>query len=107
VLNQTQDHRLRVLASTTKDLQMWTVMVRKMKGIYHALNMFNMDVTEKCLIGECWVPVEDLQKVRHVLTDGSVSASDIFPLKSVLHCAPFYVFVESSWQLHTVLLANN
>jgi V-type H+-transporting ATPase subunit a len=107
VLNQTQDHRLRVLASTTKDLQKWTVMVRKMKGIYHALNMFNMDVTEKCLIGECWVPLEDLQKVRHVLTDGSVSADTIFPPKGFLHCMRLFMCVESSWQLHPVLLANN
>jgi V-type H+-transporting ATPase subunit a len=48
-------------------------MVRKMKAIYHTLNMFNMDVTKKCLIGECWVPVEDLQAVRQALAEGSVS----------------------------------
>lgn len=30
-----------------------------------------MDVTKKCLIGECWVPVNDLPVVRKALTDGS------------------------------------
>lgn len=42
-----------------------------MKAIYHTLNLFNMDVTKKCLIGECWVPVNDLPVVRKSLTDGS------------------------------------
>ena len=71
VLNQTQDHRQRVLVSVAKELPMWIVMVRKMKAIYHTLNLFNMDVTKKCLIGECWVPVNDLPIVRKALSDGS------------------------------------
>ncbi|KAI5637398.1 hypothetical protein NE865_09829 [Phthorimaea operculella] len=60
VLNQTRDHRQRVLASVAKELASWSIMVRKMKAIYHTLNLFNMDVTKKCLIGECWVPTADL-----------------------------------------------
>lgn len=72
VLNQTQDHRQRVLVSVAKELTSWTIMVRKMKAIYHTLNLFNMDVTKKCLIGECWVPVADLTSVQKALADGSV-----------------------------------
>lgn len=71
VLNQTQDHRQRVLVSVAKELPLWIVMVRKMKAIYHTLNLFNMDVSKKCLIGECWVPVNDLPTVRKALSDGS------------------------------------
>ncbi|KAK9737309.1 V-type ATPase 116kDa subunit [Popillia japonica] len=71
VLNQTKDHRQRVLVGVAKELQNWTVMVRKMKAIYHTLNMFNMDVTKKCLIGECWVPVTDIPVVQKALSDGS------------------------------------
>ncbi|XP_076764209.1 V-type ATPase subunit a family protein Vha100-2 isoform X2 [Xylocopa sonorina] len=71
VLNQTQDHRQRVLHNVAKELPNWTVMVRKMKAIYHTMNLFNMDVTKKCLIGECWVPVADLAIVRNCLTEGS------------------------------------
>lgn len=74
VLNQTQDHRSRVLVSVAKELQTWTVMVRKMKAIYHTLNMFNDDVTKKCLIGECWAPVNDLPTVQEALRIGSVSS---------------------------------
>lgn len=71
VLSQTQDHRQRVLLSVAKELPAWIIMVHKMKAIYHTLNLFNMDVTKKCLIGECWVPVNDLAIVRKALTDGS------------------------------------
>jgi len=73
VLNQTHDHRYRVLTEVAKTLHSWGVMVRKMKAIYHTLNMFNMDVTKKCLIGECWVPTADLNVVRQALADGGVS----------------------------------
>jgi V-type H+-transporting ATPase subunit a len=73
VLNQTQDHRQRVLVSVAKELQNWSIMVSKMKAIYHTLNFFNMDVTKKCLIGECWVPTKDISAVQKALSDGAVS----------------------------------
>jgi len=73
VLNQTEDHRHRVLVNVSKDLQAWMVMVRKMKAIYHTLNMFNVDVTKKCLIGECWVPLAELAVVNEALAEGGVS----------------------------------
>lgn len=73
MLNQTRDHRQRVLVSVAKELQNWSIMVSKMKAIYYTLNHFNMDVTKKCLIGECWVPCEDIPTVQKALADGSVS----------------------------------
>ena len=78
VLNQTQDHRQLVLVSVAKELQNWMVMVRKMKAIYHTLNMFSVDVSKKCLIAECWVPVRDLAGVRKALADGGVSFNCLF-----------------------------
>lgn len=71
VLSQTQDHRQRVLVSVAREMRIWTAMVFKMKAIYHTLNMFNMDVSHKCLIGECWVPVNDLPAVRKLLVEES------------------------------------
>ncbi|KAF5299267.1 hypothetical protein FQA39_LY02440 [Lamprigera yunnana] len=79
VLNQTQDHRQRVLSSVAKELQNWSVMVRKMKAIYHTLNLFNMDVTKKCLIGECWLPVKDRDVVQQALSDGSSASGSSIP----------------------------
>jgi V-type H+-transporting ATPase subunit a len=79
VLNQTQDHRQRVLLSVAKELPLWLIMVRKMKAIYHTLNLFNMDVSQKCLIGECWVPVNDLPVVRKALQEGSEAVGSTIP----------------------------
>ncbi|CAH2071600.1 unnamed protein product, partial [Iphiclides podalirius] len=84
VLNQTRDHRQRVLASVAKELASWSIMVRKMKAIYHTLNLFNMDVTKKCLIGECWVPTADLPNVQKALADGSNACGSSIP--SFLNC---------------------
>lgn len=79
VLNQTQEHRKRVLTAVAKELHNWTVMVRKMKAIYHTMNLFNMDVTKKCLIAECWVPVKDLNFIRRVLADGAKEVGSSIP----------------------------
>lgn len=75
VLNQTKDLKHRLLTGIATDLQSWLIMVKKMKAIYHTLNMFNLDVTNKCFIGECWVPRPDLQKVKEILAERSDSSS--------------------------------
>lgn len=79
VLSQTEDHRSRVLATVSKNLPSWSIMVKKMKAIYHTLNLFNMDVTKKCLIGECWVPSKDLPVVQKALSDGSAAVGSTIP----------------------------
>lgn len=79
VLSQTEDHRSRVLATVSKNLPSWSIMVKKMKAIYHTLNLFNMDVTKKCLIGECWVPTHDLSVVQKALSDGSAAVGSTIP----------------------------
>ncbi|XP_033214483.1 V-type proton ATPase 116 kDa subunit a isoform X2 [Belonocnema kinseyi] len=86
VLNQTQDHRQRVLHNVAKELPNWSIMVRKMKAIYHTMNLFNMDVSKKCLIGECWVPVADLAIVQNCLTEGSRLCGNSIPsFLNVIH----------------------
>ena len=34
--------------------------------------MFNLDVTQKCLIAECWCPVADLDKIQLAIKRGTV-----------------------------------
>jgi V-type H+-transporting ATPase subunit a len=73
VLSQTQEHRSRVLAATSRNLRTWQIKVRKIKAIYHTMNMFNNDVARKCLIAECWAPVSELDRIQLALRKGSVS----------------------------------
>ncbi|XP_014669032.1 PREDICTED: V-type proton ATPase 116 kDa subunit a isoform 1-like [Priapulus caudatus] len=71
VLGQTQDHRHRVLVAAAKNIKVWFIKVQKIKAIYHTLNLFNLDVTQKCLIAECWCPVEELEKIQLALRRGT------------------------------------
>lgn len=73
VLNQTEDHRQRVLQAAAKTVRVWFIKVRKMKAIYHTLNLCNIDVTQKCLIAEVWCPVSDLDSIQFALRRGTVS----------------------------------
>ncbi|XP_043216590.1 V-type proton ATPase 116 kDa subunit a1-like isoform X2 [Amphibalanus amphitrite] len=74
VLAQTQDHRQRVLVAAAKNIRIWFIKVRKIKAIYHTLNLFNLDVTQKCLIAECWIAVDDVSAVQLALRRGSERA---------------------------------
>ena len=91
VLGQTQDHRHRVLVAAAKNIRMWFtkvshfwrfrgktllhfLQVRKIKAIYHTLNLFNMDVTSKALVAECWAPINDLDKIQMALQRATVRA---------------------------------
>lgn len=62
-----------MLAAAAKNITNWFVKVRKIKAIYHTLNLFNLDVTQKCLIAECWVPSLDLETIQLSLRRGTVS----------------------------------
>jgi V-type H+-transporting ATPase subunit a len=79
VINQTKDQRQRVLVSVSKDLPKWIIVVKKMKAVYATLNLFNMDVSQKCLIGECWIPTNDLDMVQSALADGSKAVGSTIP----------------------------
>nr|XP_017101110.1 V-type proton ATPase 116 kDa subunit a1 isoform X5 [Drosophila bipectinata] len=79
VLGQTQDHRHRVLVAAAKNLKNWFVKVRKIKAIYHTLNLFNLDVTQKCLIAECWVPLLDIETIQLALRRGTEKSGSSVP----------------------------
>ena len=55
-------------------MRVWFIKVRKMKAIYHTLNLCNIDVTQKCLIAEVWCPVSDLDSIQFALRRGTVRA---------------------------------
>ena len=94
VLHTTEQHSLTQLQEVALDLDSWQTkaghtphslqrmlellflwfQVRKMKAIYHAMNMFNLDITQRCLIAECWCPVKDIPEVQAALARGTVRA---------------------------------
>lgn len=84
VLNQTEDHRQRVLQAAAKTLRVWFIKVRKMKAIYHTLNLCNIDVTQKCLIAEVWCPVSDLDSIQFALRRGTVRKQTLIVVHALL-----------------------
>lgn len=79
VLGQTTDHRHRVLVAAAKNIRNWFIKVRKIKSIYHTLNLFNLDVTQKCLIAEAWIPVTDMETILLALRRGTERSGSSVP----------------------------
>lgn len=73
VLNQTFEQRDLIMRNIARNMVKWVIMVKKMKAIYHSLNMFDMDTTTKCMVGECWIPTVDIPKVQSTLDSASDS----------------------------------
>jgi V-type H+-transporting ATPase subunit a len=79
VLRTTEDHSVTQLQEIALTLDTWKTKVKKIKSVYHALNMFNLDVTQRCLIAECWCPVEDLDQIQQALTTGTERSGSTVP----------------------------
>uniref|UniRef100_A0A3Q2FJY5 V-type proton ATPase subunit a n=1 Tax=Cyprinodon variegatus TaxID=28743 RepID=A0A3Q2FJY5_CYPVA len=71
VLHRTDDYLRQVLQKAAESAYTWVMQVKKMKAIYHILNLCSFDVTNKCLIAEVWCPVSDLANLRGALEKGS------------------------------------
>ncbi|TMS34215.1 hypothetical protein L596_001849 [Steinernema carpocapsae] len=67
---KTQDMQFKKLMEAAHNHKTWSIQVLKLKAIFHTLNLFNMDVTQKCLIGECWVPKADMPRIQNALRRG-------------------------------------
>ncbi|XP_067936775.1 V-type proton ATPase 116 kDa subunit a1-like isoform X2 [Watersipora subatra] len=79
VFEKTDDHRKRLLMNSAQDTRALSVKVLKTKAIYHTLNMFNMDVTHKCLIAEVWAPVRDMDRINEAITEGTNKSNSEIP----------------------------
>ncbi|XP_028319003.1 V-type proton ATPase 116 kDa subunit a isoform X1 [Gouania willdenowi] len=71
VLHRTEEYLRQVLQKASESAYTWVVKVKKMKAIYHILNLCSFDVTNKCLIAEVWCPVSDLANLRGALEEGA------------------------------------
>uniref|UniRef100_A0A665URB8 V-type proton ATPase subunit a n=1 Tax=Echeneis naucrates TaxID=173247 RepID=A0A665URB8_ECHNA len=72
VLHRTEDYLRQVLQKASESAYTWVVQVKKMKAIYHILNLCSFDVTNKCLIAEVWCPINDLANLRGRKGDATV-----------------------------------
>lgn len=79
VLHKTEDYLRQVLCKAAESVCSRVVQVRKMKAIYHMLNMCSVDVTNKCLIAEVWCPEADLPGLRRALEEGSRESGATIP----------------------------
>nr|XP_044988430.1 V-type proton ATPase 116 kDa subunit a2 isoform X2 [Jaculus jaculus] len=79
VLHKTEDYLRQVLCKAAESVYSHVIQVKKMKAIYHMLNMCSFDVTNKCLIAEVWCPEADLPGLRRALEEGSRESGATIP----------------------------
>ncbi|KAI5641381.1 hypothetical protein NE865_06419 [Phthorimaea operculella] len=88
VINTSKSHRCNQLRFISRSLEGWLIRIKKAKAIYFIMNHFDNDITRKCLIGEGWIPNDDLHKVQNILqsetTIGSSLKSFVTKLVTVL-----------------------
>ncbi|KAG9472263.1 hypothetical protein GDO78_020597 [Eleutherodactylus coqui] len=77
VITQTESHRQRVLLEAAQNLANWMIKVKKMKAVYHVLNLCNIDVTQQCVIAEIWCPVDDKEHIKRSLHCGMERSGSI------------------------------
>lgn len=79
VANKASEHRIRVLSNAAKEYRGWLVKAHKIKAVYHVLNLFNLDITQKCLIGEAWCPESSLYDIQRALKRGTDTSDSTIP----------------------------
>jgi V-type H+-transporting ATPase subunit a len=65
VLDRSMAFRETILKSASINVNTWISRVRKMKAIYHTMNMFRYD--QKSMIAECWIPKSEIAKITSTL----------------------------------------
>ncbi|XP_063051670.1 V-type proton ATPase 116 kDa subunit a [Engraulis encrasicolus] len=79
VLHRTEDYLRQVLNKASESVYTWVIQVKKMKAIYHILNLCSFDITNKCLIAEVWCPLNELSTIRRALEEGSRKSGATVP----------------------------
>merc|ERR1719430_2626537 len=79
VLTQTTEHRRRLLIAAAESLRKSYIKVRKMKAVYHVLNMFSRRDGGRVLIGEAWLPTSDILDIRTAVNNGAQTAGANIP----------------------------
>uniref|UniRef100_A0AC35TZD1 V-type proton ATPase subunit a n=1 Tax=Rhabditophanes sp. KR3021 TaxID=114890 RepID=A0AC35TZD1_9BILA len=85
VMGQTNEHNYKVLYAAAGNHSQWMKQVRLYKSVYHTLNLFTFDGSNKFFVAECWIPLDDMNAVREALDIGSEkNGSNVKPILNVL-----------------------
>jgi V-type H+-transporting ATPase subunit a len=79
VLYNTNATRRAELLKVSEVIDQWTVFVKKAKGTYYAMNLFNYDSTRKCLIAEGWCPSTAINSIQYALHSVSERSGSMVP----------------------------
>lgn len=89
--NRYRDNLLSTIAS---EIELWSLMVKKEKAVYHTLNMLSIDVTRKCLVAEGWCPVSAEPQIQDALErsafDSNSQVGTIFQVIKTKELPPTY-----------------
>ncbi|KAG8632384.1 V-type proton ATPase subunit a2 [Manihot esculenta] len=87
-------HRSNLLQTIGFQFELWNLLVKKEKYIYHTLNMLSIDVTKKCLVAEGWCPVFATDQIKNALQEASVDSNSqigaIFQVLQTKESPPTY-----------------
>ncbi|XP_055327225.1 V-type proton ATPase 116 kDa subunit a 1-like [Paramacrobiotus metropolitanus] len=74
LIGHTQQHRLMVMTASAKNIDLWCKKLQKIKAVYTLMNNFNIDITQRCFVGEGWCPLKELDRIRYALGVGTEKA---------------------------------
>lgn len=67
VIDSTKSHLVSELMFFQEKYPDWHYVIKRERLIYETLNKFDEDSTRRCLVGEGWIPREELRPIRHAL----------------------------------------
>lgn len=67
VLEHTEERLIVELKEIALEIEKWKIEIKREKSIYHILNLLNFDENRRVLIGEGWIPSDDLPIVKSTL----------------------------------------
>ena len=83
VLSQSLNLRKTLLLNASAHVKTWACKTKKMKGVYHMLNMFKSD--QKSMIAECWIPTSEIVRISSVLDAETVNKLHFNKKSAPLH----------------------
>jgi len=79
VMEHAARHRAERLLELARMLPEWRTIALKQKAVYRVLNMWNYDLTRKCLIAEAWCPISSYEATQAAVRRGATRSGAQVP----------------------------